>query len=60
MHNLIRKLSCREIGVVTAILAGWFFLSAEQAIGIALCVLVGLGMNALLNRIVERGALDEE
>ena len=43
-----------------AILAGWFFLSAEQAVGVALCLLVGFGVNALLNRIVDRGALDED
>ena len=60
MRERLRNLSCREIGLVGVILAGWFFLSTEQASGVALCVLVGFGVNALLNQIVDRGALDEE
>jgi hypothetical protein len=60
MREWLRNLSCREIGLVGAILVGWFFLSAEQAVGVALCLLVGFGVNALLNRIVDRGALDED
>ena len=60
MRERLRNLSCREIGLVGAILAGWFFLSAEQAVGVTLCLLVGFGMNALLNRIVDRSALDED
>jgi hypothetical protein len=60
MREWLRSLSCREIGLVGTILVGWFFLSAEQAVGVALCLFVGFGVNALLNRIVDRGVLDEE
>ena len=60
MRERLRNLSCREIGLGGAILVGWFFLGAEQAVGVALCLLVGFGVNALLNRIVDRSALDED
>ena len=60
MREWLRNLSGREIGLVGVILVGWFFLSAEQAVGVALCLLVGFGVNALLNRIVDRGVLDED
>jgi hypothetical protein len=60
MRERLRNLSCREIALGGAILVGWFFQSAEQAVGVALCLSVGFGVNALLNRIVDRGALDED
>ena len=60
MREWLRNLSGREIGLVGVILVGWFFLSVEQAVGVALCLLVGFGVNALLNRIVDYGVLDED
>jgi hypothetical protein len=48
MRERMRNLSCREIGLLGAILVGWFILGAEQAVGVALCL------------FVDRGALDED
>ena len=49
MRERLRDLSCQEIGLIGAVLVGWFFLGAEQAVGVALCLFVGFGVNALLN-----------